>query len=164
MDDFYALGERALAWAQEHYPDASANHQAAFANSVVYARLRLSSPYGGPSVREHVANRLLNDSLVDWSKTPLEEIYLFLVSPIFGALTEDHLRFWLRFPDLCHEDDPDDLRVLAEHAEKYKFETLRLWAATVDNIRQIAALRNESIVAACDRLAKEEMARLRRDK
>lgn len=50
--------EKALSWAQENYPDASRQHQCAFANSVQYLVTGASGGYGGPSIREH---------LVSWS-------------------------------------------------------------------------------------------------
>jgi len=132
-----------------------------FANSVVYSQLRVTGPYGGPSVREHVANALLNDSLVVWEEASLQEVYLFLISPIYGALTEHHLRFWLAHKDICHDDDPDDLVTLEKYAAKYKFVTTRIWSFTLENVRRITRITDESIVEALDRVVVQELARLK---
>jgi len=54
MSRAQANGEAALAWASQHYPGASPQHRAAFANSVIYLTTGLSGGYGGPSLREHL--------------------------------------------------------------------------------------------------------------
>ncbi len=50
---------RAYALGRERHPTAPAAHHAAFANSVAYAVEGWSGGYGGPSLREHWAARLL---------------------------------------------------------------------------------------------------------
>lgn len=160
-DKLFLVAEEAMRWGKERHTDRSQYQHAVFANSVVYARFRMTGPYGGPSLREHVANARLNGALIDWQETVVEEIYLFLVSPCYGALTEEHLRFWRKYQDLCRDDDPEDLRVLDAHAGQLKFATTRVWSSTLDNMRRVAALRDESIVETWDRMAKEELVRLR---
>lgn len=155
-----AVEAEAAHWGKEHYPNASEQQHNAFTNSVVYALFAMTGPCGGPSLREHVASALLNGALIDWREAPRERVYTFLASPCYGALTEEHLRFWLKFRDICHDDDPDDVRTLEAHAERFKFATTRVWSSTLENMRRVAALRNEAIVEAWDRLAREELARL----
>lgn len=160
IEHMHRVGQEARTWGQEHYPDASPQHHAAFANSVVYALFRMTGPYGGPSVREHIASALLNNVLIEWQDVAREEVYLFLVSPCYGALTGDHLRFWMGEQKICHDDDPDDVRILQEQEKRYKFSTTRVWTSTLDKMREVARLREESIVQAWDRLATDELARL----
>jgi hypothetical protein len=50
---------RAYTLGQERHPAAPAAHHAAFANSVAEAVTGWSGGYGGPSMREHWASRLL---------------------------------------------------------------------------------------------------------
>lgn len=56
MNGYNELLQKALEYAKVHYPTASSQHQAAFANSVAYLTTGLSGGYGGPSLREHLVS------------------------------------------------------------------------------------------------------------
>lgn len=58
-DDLDAVLTAALALGQERHPNARPQHHAAFANSVAAAVTGWSGGYGGPSLREHTAARLI---------------------------------------------------------------------------------------------------------
>jgi hypothetical protein len=160
---FHTDAEQALTWAREQYPDHSPARHAAFANSAVYAKYGLSSPYGGPSLREHIANENFNSAFTDWKEARMEDIYQFLVPRIFGPLTEQHVRFWQKYKTECHDDDEQDIAQLQQLEEKLKFETIRIWRTTADTLREIANSTNGhggSLVRTIERLAREEQARL----
>lgn len=62
MKDYNAILEKAMVLGKERHPDAPAEHHAAFANSVAYAVTRMRGGYGGPSMREHWASRVVASS------------------------------------------------------------------------------------------------------
>jgi len=64
-DEYSDVLERAMAWASENHPNASSQKKAAFANSVAYAVTGASGGYGGPSVREHAACRIVHQAIGD---------------------------------------------------------------------------------------------------
>lgn len=59
-DEYQEVLERAMTWARKNRPKASPERHAAFANSVAYAVTGASGGYGGPSVREHAASRVIH--------------------------------------------------------------------------------------------------------
>ena len=59
MENYDSILERAFEYGKSQHPDAPAEHHAAFANSVAYAMTGASGGYGGPSMREHLASRLV---------------------------------------------------------------------------------------------------------
>src|SRR5690606_26976322 len=56
VDYYNVLVEQAREHAEREHPEASAQHRAAFANSVAYLVTGWSGGYGGPSVREHAVS------------------------------------------------------------------------------------------------------------
>ncbi|MFC7344921.1 hypothetical protein [Saccharopolyspora griseoalba] len=103
-----AVQDEAMRYARTHFPHASQQHRAAFANAVCAAVTGCSGGWGGPSVREHAAARTLSgqrltfDDAVDLLGDP--------DGPIFGPLTELHWACWAT--EYCHDDDPDDRATL----------------------------------------------------
>ena len=59
MDPMNEVLARAMQLGQERHRDAPPQHHAAFANSVAFAVTGWTGGYGGPSMREHWAGRLI---------------------------------------------------------------------------------------------------------
>jgi hypothetical protein len=160
---------QAMEWSQNHYPDGSLQHHAAFVNSVTYAVFRFTGRFSGPSIREHVANAAINANEIDgWTEDSIEPLYLFLGPLIHGPIMDQHIRTWIMQKDICFNDDPEDIKVLKEREKDFslsketgRYETTRIWPQTLRKLRMIAAMRNESLVEAIDRMANEEFAKLR---
>jgi hypothetical protein len=114
MSTFHETLEAARRWGEEHYPNASPQKHAAFANSVTYAAYRMSGGYGGPSIREHAANKALNDSPVEWQDRTEQEIYQFVAPFCYGPLTSLHREVWddKRLRDISFDNDPADVAEL----------------------------------------------------
>lgn len=161
-----AIAEEARAWGEAQHPQASPQHHAAFMNSVVYARTHFTGPYGGPSLREHTASRAVNEHEGSLDQCPVEEVYRFLEPIIYGPLTDLHVLVWDSMRGICFDDDPQDIRFLNEQADqilrKHKglYLTTQLRVPTLMAFRRIAHLNGEPLVAAYDRLADAELARL----
>lgn len=161
-------------WGQEHHPDASEQHHAAFMNSVVYALFRFTGRMGGPSVREHAASAALNGEKTptaqEWVAKPRKDLYEFLDPIIYGPIQDLHIRSWITMKDICFDDDLADIESLNAASEGVVikdvhggFETTRIWAQTLRKFRLIAAMRDEKVVESFERLANEELARLHYD-
>ena len=108
-DEFTGVLERAMGYARDHYPQASPQHRAAFANSVAYLCTGTSGGYGGPSVREHAATRAYAHRM---PMSEAEAIYE-LADPdgvIFGPIGDVHRACWR--DEHCHSDDPADVAEL----------------------------------------------------
>lgn len=164
IENLEDIETQARAWCTGRHPDASLQHHAAFVNSVTYAITRFTGRFGGPSVREHAANAALNESEVtDWSQCPREGLYVFLEPMIYGPISDSHIRTWIAMKDICFDDDPADVEALKDSAIKgeTRYEHMRIYAQTVRKIRIAAAMCNESLVEAMERLANKELARLR---
>jgi len=114
---FHETLESAMRWGKEHYPNACRQKHAAFANSVAYAAYRMSGGYGGPSVREHAANKAIIESGIDWQDKPEEEIYAFVAPVCYGPLTDLHRAIWddQRMRDISFDNDPADIAALNRH-------------------------------------------------
>jgi hypothetical protein len=163
--------QRARTWGEQEHPDASPQHHAAFVNAATYALFRFTGRYGGPSVREHAASTVLNESdVADWAQRPREELYRFLEPVVYGSVSDIHIKTWVMLKDICFDDDPTDIEALNEAAKGYslttdgRFASTRIWPQSLRKLRMIAAMRDESVVETIDRLANEEFARLRYSK
>jgi len=113
MDQFNQydqLLQQARALIEERKPDASAHRKAAFANSVASVVTGVSGGFGGPSVREHIADQLLGRRGLSFDQA-VEEL-LKEDGLIFGPLRQEHFDFWSEQGDICFDDDPMDLAVL----------------------------------------------------
>ena len=105
MKDYSAILERALVLGKERHPDAPSQHHAAFANSVAYAVTRMSGGYGGPSMREHWASRIVASSCGRQSCS-FEQAVELLEENSYGPLTTEHaLMLELEY---CFDDAPGE--------------------------------------------------------
>ena len=59
LKEFDEILEMAMRYGKERHPNAPFEQYAAFANSVAYAMTGMSGGYGGPSMREHWASRII---------------------------------------------------------------------------------------------------------
>lgn len=103
----------ARAWGEEHYPQASVQKHAAFANSVQYVMIRASGGFGGPSVRELAVTKAFNDS--GRSITDAEQAYAFVSPIVYGPLTDLHHHVWDEQQAICFDNDPEDERALKRY-------------------------------------------------
>lgn len=158
---------QAREWGKMRHPEASPQHHAAFVNSVTYALFRFTGRFGGPSVREHAAGTAINDSDMDWRNGPRTDLYAFLDPVVYGPIQDAHIKTWIMFKDISFDDDPGDIKQLNEAAKNYtvhrdgRYESTRIWPQSLRKLRMIASLKDESVVVTIDRLANEELARLR---
>jgi hypothetical protein len=162
------LIEHAQAWGRARHPNASQEKHAAFVNSVFYARSGATGPFGGPSLREHIADQSAHKYPVHWAEQPLETLLCFLEPLIYGPLTEEHLHWWILHKDICFDDDPADLAELEVRAEGVSpkdlstYQSVRLRPQIIRDLQIIAALTSESMIDVVARLAQAELRRLRR--
>lgn len=122
--------EQAMQWAIAHYPKASMQHKAAFANSVSYLMTAASGGYGGPSIREYavtwaIAGDGFNESVPGVGLTVqlpdgriprpgewgFEAAVQFAAPVCFGPLPASAIR--IVEMEHCFDDDPDDLAEVA---------------------------------------------------
>lgn len=96
-------------WGEQHYPNASQYKHAAFANSTWYALEHVSGGFGGPSIREHVAAKMIDDSRKTFT---LEQACLFVAPIVYGPLTDMHRQMWRDFGEICFDNDPEDEQLL----------------------------------------------------
>ena len=105
MKDYNAILEKAWLLGKECHPDAPAQHHAAFANSVAYAVTRTSGGYGGPSMREHWASRVVASS---YGSQPcsFEQAVKLLDECCYGELTLQHAL--MLDVEYCFDDAPGE--------------------------------------------------------
>ncbi len=113
-ESFHQTLETAMQWGKKHYPTASPQKHAAFANSVAYAAYRMAGGYGGPSIREHAVSKAVSQSDVNWQDKPEAEIYAFIAPIVFGPLTDLHRAIWddKRMRDISFDNDSADIAEL----------------------------------------------------
>jgi len=105
--------EKAMALIKERRPEASAQKKAAFANGVAYLVSGWSGGYGGPSVREHAVNSVVN-KLGASGRISFEAAVEELIKDdgvIFGPITDLHRMLWEQ--EYCFNDDPKDIEDLS---------------------------------------------------
>ncbi len=108
-----AFVERAFREAQKKMPNHSMAKHAALANALASVLTGISGGYGGPSVREYVAEQVLREKVdVD---SPLAyksamQILLDPKGPIYGPVTQQHLVYWCEYDNF--DNDPDDIEAL----------------------------------------------------
>lgn len=90
MKDYNSILQEAWRIGKERHPDAPAEHNAAFANSVAYAVTGASGGYGGPSMREHWASRVAISRFGGSGRCSFEEAVAALDECCYGPLTLEH--------------------------------------------------------------------------
>lgn len=80
--------KRAMEYGKKKHPNAPVEHHAAFANSVAYAMTGMSGGYGGPSMREHWASRIIVSSFgAGFDRCTFEQAIEAVEECCFGELT-----------------------------------------------------------------------------
>ena len=113
LKEFDAILKRAMDFGKEKYPNAPVEHHAAFANSVAYAMTGMSGGYGGPSMREHWASRIIISSFgVGLNRCSFEQAVDAVEECCFGELTYE-----IALMSRCEHcfDDPEADLAEAEH-------------------------------------------------
>lgn len=111
MEDYRKLLKKAQELGKKRHPDAPVEHHAAFANSVAYAVTQMSGGYGGPSMREHLASRVIASS---YGSRPcsFEQATNLLDECCYGPLTMQHaLMLDLEY---CFDDAPGEYETAME--------------------------------------------------
>lgn len=115
IDNYSETLKQAFELGKQKHPDAPTQHHCAFANSVACFVTGASGGYGGPSVREHTAERMgsREKRMGEWS---FEDAVKFCDNPCYGELTElHHALFW---DESCFNDSEGDLEVLWSRFQK----------------------------------------------
>jgi len=112
MTRFTEVLGQALNFAKAHYPDESLEKKASFANSVVFGVTGMEGGYGGPSIRELVANKYMGEC------SSFEDACSQASRFVFGQLTAEHARHWQT--GCCVDDDPEDVCILNAEGENLK--------------------------------------------
>lgn len=108
MKDYNGILREARRIGEERHPDAPAEHNAAFANSVAYAVTGASGGYGGPSMREHWASRLAISTFgVGAGRCSIEQAISALEECCYGPLTLQHAL--MLECEYCFDDAPGEV-------------------------------------------------------
>ena len=115
INNYSEILKKAYELGKATHPDAPNQHHCAFANSVACFVTGASGGYGGPSVREHAAERMgsREKRMGDWG---FVESVKFCESPCYGELTELH--HVLFRDESCFDDSEGDLEVLRSRFQK----------------------------------------------
>lgn len=91
MDNYDSILKEAYEYGERRHPGAPSAHHAAFANSVAYALTGASGGYGGPSMREHLAIRLITDGFGSGAGCrTFEQVAELIDECCYGPLTRQH--------------------------------------------------------------------------
>lgn len=115
ISNYSEILKKAFEFGKEYYPNAPNQHHCAFANSVACFVTGVSGGYGGPSVREHAAERMGSQvkRMGDWN---FETAIAFCTEPCYGALTELHHALFRE--ESCFDDSEGDLKALRSRFQK----------------------------------------------
>lgn len=109
LDQYSEILEKALALGKQKHPDAPPAHHAAFANSVACFYTGASGGYGGPSCREHAAERV-GGAIAPMGSWEFEEAADFCDRWCYGEITDLH---YIMFQsESCFDDAEEDIEVL----------------------------------------------------
>lgn len=126
---------KAMEWAQMNHSNASAQHKAAFANSVEYLVTGASGGYGGPSLREHLNSWSLAGALGSVDAIDIAGEAMTLLKPdgslplpgqwsldaaiahceplCFEPATKyKNILLQIQEREYCFDDDPEDIAIL----------------------------------------------------
>lgn len=112
MDKFDWYLDRGYERGRKNHPEAPKEHHCCYANSVAYAMTGRSGGYGGPSMREHLASRIISKKFGGTRQCTLEQALEALDECCYGPLTVEHATM-LRDEE-CFDDAPGEI----EAAEK----------------------------------------------
>lgn len=115
INNYSEILKQAFELGKQKHPDAPNQHHAAFANSVACFVTGASGGYGGPSVREHAAERL-GSSHKPMGGWEFEEAVKFCTEPCYGEMTELHYALFRE--EHCFDDAPQDLEALKSRFQK----------------------------------------------
>lgn len=109
IDNYSEILKQAFELGKQKHPDAPNQHHCAFANSVACFVTGASGGYGGPSVREHAAERMgsREKQMGEWS---FEDAVKFCESICYGELTDCHKEVFKM--EHCFDDTKEDLEIL----------------------------------------------------
>ena len=115
IDNYSEILKQAFELGKANHPDAPNQHHCAFANSVACFVTGASGGYGGPSVREHAAERMGSqvNRMGEWT---FEDAVKFCDSPCYGELTELHYALFRE--EHCFDDSQEDLEALKSRFQK----------------------------------------------
>ena len=109
IDNYSEILKKAYELGKATHPDSPNQHHAAFANSVACFCTGASGGYRGPSVREHVTERL-GSQVKRMGEWEFEEAINFCDSLCYGDLIELHYALFQQ--EHCFDDSPGDLEAL----------------------------------------------------
>ena len=113
MENYDSILKRAYEYGKNQHPDAPAEHHAAFANSVAYAMTGASGGYGGPSMREHLASRLVISKFgAGANRCTFEQATELLDDCCYGKLTLQHAL--MLDDEHCFDDAPGEIDIAHE--------------------------------------------------
>ena len=99
--------QRAYDYGKARHPDAPIEHHEAFANSVSYAMTGMSGGFGGPSMREHYASRMIIQEFgVRSGRCTFEQAVNLLDKYCYGSLTKDIA--WMITTECCFDNAPGE--------------------------------------------------------
>ena len=107
MKDYNNILQEAWRIGTEHHHDAPAEHHSAFANSVAYAVTGWSGGYGGPSMREHWASRVVARRFGGSGHCSFNEAVAALDECCYGPLTLEHAL--MLECEHCFDDAPGEV-------------------------------------------------------
>ena len=109
INNYSEILEKAFELGKTNHPESPNQHHAAFANSVACFVTGASGGYGGPSVREHTAERMgsRKKRMGEWD---FNEAVKFCDSQCYGELTKYHKEIFK--VEHCFDDAREDLEIL----------------------------------------------------
>ena len=111
IENYSEILKQAYEAGKQKHPDAPNQRHCAFANSVACFVTGASGGYGGPSIREHAAERM-GSSTKPMGEWEIEEAITFCDTPCYGELTDLHHALF--HMESCFDDDPSDLEALGK--------------------------------------------------
>ena len=108
MENNDLILEAALEYGKSRHPDAPIEHHAAFANAISFAVTNMSGGYGGPSMREHLASRLIISKFgAGANRCTFEQATELLDDCCYGKLTLQHAHMLI--DEYCFGDAPGEI-------------------------------------------------------
>lgn len=109
LDQYSEILEKAFKEGQKRHPEAPNAHHRSFANSVACFYTGASGGYGGPSCREHAAERA-GGAVAPMGSWEFSESAEFCDRWCYGEITDLHYTMFR--DECCFDDAEEDLEVL----------------------------------------------------